>query len=36
MKMIEYPKKVLLATDGVEGSSRAAEVAVALAGQAGD
>jgi hypothetical protein len=35
MKMIEYPKKVLLPTDGVEGSSRATEVAVVLAAQTG-
>ncbi len=33
--MIEYPKKVLLATDGTEDSARAASVALALAGRAG-
>ena len=33
-KMIPYPKKVLLATDGTEDSTRAAHAAVALAGDA--
>lgn len=33
--MIEYPTKVLLATDGSEDSARATEVAVALSGKAG-
>lgn len=33
--MIEYPKRVLLATDGTEDSARAAQVAVALADRAG-
>lgn len=33
--MIEYPTKVLLATDGSEDSARAVEVAVALSGKTG-
>lgn len=33
--MIEYPKKILLATDGTEDSARAARVAVALAARTG-
>ena len=33
--MIEYPTKILLATDGSEDSSRAVEVAVALSGKTG-
>jgi nucleotide-binding universal stress UspA family protein len=33
--MIEYPTKVLLATDGSEDSARAIEVAVALSGKTG-
>lgn len=34
-KMIPYPKKVLLATNGTKDSARAAHAAVALAGNAG-
>jgi len=33
--MIEYPKKILLATDATEDSTKAANVATALAGRAG-
>ena len=34
-KMIDYPTKILLATDGTEDSTRAAHVTVALSSKTG-